>query len=865
MKKYFFTLVIMLAAFSVSAKHIIGGEMIYEYLGKGTAANTNKYRITLKLFRDQNSPPDAAAMPVNVYIGIFDNGSLRQYPSAGTYYDVVKSNEEDVTVNPLPDCISNPPILRYHTGLYILTVDLPENSAGYTATYQTCCRISPLTNVNTFGGNGTGSTYTTAIPSMEDNSPQFRTSIDAICGGKPFTLDFSATDKDGDSLVYGYTVAYDGGNFQNASNGNPAPPPYSSTPYQSGYTGLTPLGDEATIDSKTGIISGTAPDVGRYVVAVVVKSYRNGVLINEHLKDFIVNVTNCDFAGAKLDPRPVSCDGFDVKFSNDDFSPLNKTFYWEFGDPSTGTLDTSTLASPTHIYSAPGEYTYKLVVNRGQQCSDSAIQNIKVYPGFFPEFDVDGKCINSSIHFIDKSTTNFGSVDSWSWKFGDPATQGDTSKIKSPDYVFEKAGDYTVELRVTSTMGCNKNITKTVTIVEKPTFSVTNDTLICNIDDLQLNAIGTGKIVWSPNYNISDANSFTPVVSPKVPTIYYATLFESPGCVATDSVKVDVVSKVSLNAGKDTTICLTDTVRINVVSNGLHYTWSNAATLDDAQSKNPFATPVGTTTYTVTSSIGKCSATDNVTIKTVPYPNAKAGNDATICASESYQLNVTGGSMYSWSPNIFLDNANIPNPITTPGESVQYIVEVKDVLGCPKPVFDTIYITVEKLVADAGPRDTSIVVNQPLQLNATGAETFTWSPSKGLNNPNIGNPVALLSENQQYILKISSAAGCTAFDTIDVKVYKIKPGLYVPNAFTPDGDGLNDIFRPVLIGMRSLKYFRVYNRAGALVYSTSVQNQGWNGTFQGKPQDSGVFVWMVEGEDYLGNTVFEKGSVMLVR
>ncbi len=137
MKKYLFTLVIMLAAFTVSAKHIIGGEMIYEYLGKGTAPNTNKYRITLKLFRDRNSPPDAAAMPLNVYIGIFNNGNLQQYPSSGTYYDVVKANEQEVSVNPLPDCITNPPSLRYHTGLYTLTVDLPENAQGYTATYQT--------------------------------------------------------------------------------------------------------------------------------------------------------------------------------------------------------------------------------------------------------------------------------------------------------------------------------------------------------------------------------------------------------------------------------------------------------------------------------------------------------------------------------------------------------------------------------------------------------------------------------------------------------------------------------------------------------------------------------------------------------
>ncbi|MEO6683310.1 MAG: PKD domain-containing protein [Ginsengibacter sp.] len=854
-----------MSAFTVSAKHIIGGEMIYEYLGKGTATNTNKYRITLKLFRDQNSPADAAAMPINVYIGLFDNDNLRQYPLPGSYFDVLKSNEQDVSVNPFPSCITNAPSLRYNTGLYVLIIDLPINAKGYTATYQTCCRISPLTNVNTFGGNGTGSTYTTTIPPLEDSSPQFKTSIDAICGGKPFTLDFSASDKDGDSLAYAFTNAFDGGSFQNASNGNPSPPPYSSVPYQSGYSGLSPLGNQASIDPKTGLISGTAPDIGRYVVAVIVKSYKNGVLINEHLKDFIVNVTNCDFAGAKLNPRPVFCDGFDVTFTNDDFSPLNKTFYWEFGDPSTGKLDTSTLASPTHIYSAPGKYTYKLVINRGDQCSDSATQILKIYPGFFPEFEVDGKCINSPIQFIDRSTTNYGSVNTWSWKFGDPSTLEDTAKIKNPSYVYKKAGKYDVELQVTSTMGCNKNIKKTVEIVEKPTFSVTNDTLICNIDDLQLNAQGNGIIVWTPNYNISDPNSFNPVVSPKTTTTYYATLFESPGCVAKDSVKVNVVDRVSLQTGKDTIICLTDTVRINTISNGLHYTWTPSNTLSDPKAKSPLASPSATTTYTVTAHIGKCSATDDITIRTVPYPNANAGGDATICASESYQLNVTGGSLYSWSPKIFLDNPNIPNPVTTPGESVQYIVEVRDVLGCPKPVFDTVFITVEKLVADAGPRDTSIVVNQPLQLNATGAETFTWSPSKGLNNANIGNPVALLSENQQYILKITSAAGCTAFDTIDVKVYKIKPGLYVPNAFTPDGDGLNDIFRPILVGMKSLTYFRVYNRGGQMVYSTSIQNQGWDGTFKGRPQDSGVFVWMVEGIDYLGNTIYEKGSVTLIR
>src|SRR5690606_15942494 len=190
-----------------------------------------------------------------------------------------------------------------------------------------------------------------------------------------------------------------------------------------------------------------------------------------------------------------------------------------------------------------------------------------------------------------------------------------------------------------------------------------------------------------------------------------------------------------------------------------------------------------------------------------------------VCYPDSYQLSASGGSIYLWSPGAFLNNVEIPNPIITPGQTISYVVKVNDVLGCPKPAYDTIMITVEKLVADAGPRATSIVLEQPLFLNATGmAETFVWSPPLGLNDANIANPVANLTENQQYILSIKSAAGCMASDTIDVKVYKVQPGIYMPNAFTPNNDGNNDVIHPIPLGMKSINYFRIYNRAGLLVF-----------------------------------------------
>lgn len=850
------------------AAHIVGGEMIYEYLGPGANPNTNKYRITLKLFRDQLTT--GAAMPGDVSIGIFNNDNGSQIPGPDPrylYFDVTKSFEGPVSVNPFPSCITNPPTLNYHVGIFTLQIDLPINVKGYTATYQTCCRVNPLENVfNSAGLGGTGSTYSCLIPSVIDNSPQFNTSIDAICRKKPFKLKFNGFDEDGDSLAYSFAPAYNGGAAQNSGNINPAGPPYSSVRYLTNYSFITPLGDLANIDSRTGIISGIAPDVGKYVVCVSVSSYRNGEFIDSHIKDFIVNVTDCDFAGAQLDPQSVTCDGFNVSFKNYNNSPLNQTFFWTFGDPASGSADTSFLPEPVHIYSDTGVFVYKLVVNRGQQCSDSATQIQKVYPGFFPAFNNTGRCINTNIAFKDLTKTNYGFVNSWQWDFGDPLTGSDTSRLQNPGYAYTNVGNYPVQLTVTNSKGCLKTIRDTLAIVDKPSFTITNDTLICSIDNLQLTASGgTGSIFWSPGYNINNQSSFTPIVSPKVTTTYSATLTETPGCTATKSVVVKVVDRVTLSTGNDSTICQTDSVRLNIVSDALHYLWTPSAFLVNDTAKIPIAFPPSQTTFNVTASIGKCNIAGSINIAVVPYPKANAGADTIICFPGISQLHATGGSSYLWSPPIFLNDPNIQNPVSIPSQSIRYIVRVTDILGCPKPAFDSVLINVEDIVSDAGPRDTTVVVNQPLQLNGTGAEVFFWSPPFGLTNRDISNPVAILSNNQQYVLKVRSEAGCNATDTIDVIVYKVKPGLYVPSAFTPNDDGLNDVFRPVPIGMKSIKYFKVYDRRGQLMFSTTIQNKGWDGKFKGAPQDSQVFVWIVEGVDYQGKVIFQKGTVTLIR
>jgi gliding motility-associated-like protein len=115
------------------------------------------------------------------------------------------------------------------------------------------------------------------------------------------------------------------------------------------------------------------------------------------------------------------------------------------------------------------------------------------------------------------------------------------------------------------------------------------------------------------------------------------------------------------------------------------------------------------------------------------------------------------------------------------------------------------------------------------------------------------------------VVRVSNSVGCFDTDSIRVHVFKIKPDLLVPNAFTPNGDGDNDIFRPILIGMKSLDIFRVYNRWGQMLYSGTGNGAGWDGTFAGKKQETFTYVWYAEGVDYLNNKLKRKGTVILIR
>jgi gliding motility-associated-like protein len=868
MKRQLLNLIIFLSlALTSFANHITGGEIYYTL--KSQSGNSFIYTVTIKLFKDA-SIGVALDNPINV--AVYAKGSNTPAWTGS----ITQTSLTTITATPGP-CIINPPLVSYQVGLYTFDLPaLPASPFGYTITWARCCRVTSITNILSPSSNF-GATYTAEIPGTSadptgpaNNSAKFL-GIDTviICAGYPFIYNFGATDDDGDLLTYEFCEGYTntGGTIPNP----PPAPPYIPLDYSSPYGGASPMGSGVTINSTNGMISGTAPAAGVYVVTVCVKEWRNGELLATQRKDLQIKVADCDVATVTLDPNGyINCNDYTVAFSNLSPSALINNYFWDFGNVTT-LADTSRLPAPGYTYPDTGIYTVKVVANRNQPCSDSTTAQVRVYPGFFPDFSITGICMNVPVQFKDLTTATYGNVNFWRYDFGVTSILSDTSRQRNPQYTYTAVESYTTEFIVGSTKGCRDTIYKSVTIIDKPPILMAfRDTLICNIDTIQLNASGSGVVSWMPNYNIINSTSVAPSVFPKT-TFWYIVEFNDSGCRNTDSVRVRVTNLVNLSASSDTSICANDPVQLNANTDGLQYAWSQDQSLSNPNILNPIATPIATTTYQITSRIGGCSATENVIVIVIPKPTINAGADVDICYNTTAQLDAqTNGTAFTWSNASSLSDASVLNPIATPTNTTSYILAATDISsGCPKPSYDTVTVTVlPKVNAFAG-NDTAFIANHPLQLNATGGVKYQWSPATGLNNPTIQGPIAILNSNPEFVsysVTVTDRAGCFDTASITIHVYKTGPEIFIPTGFTPNGDGRNDLFRPIYVGMKTIDYFQVYNRWGALIFTHNKNDgRGWDGTINGLKQNTGTFIWMVKATDILGNVHLKKGTVLLIR
>lgn len=870
MKQPVFIICLLLLSFPVFARHVAGGELYYEYLGPGSSGNTAKYRITLRLFRDCYSlGPQLQREQVTV--GIYQGTDLYTTLSM----PLTDFRTISFTNNAYP-CLVGDVKVCYEIGLFVGTIDLPINSIGYTLSRIGCCRIDNISNLSQ--SLNVGSNYVTQIPGTNalpmgfNNSPRFVVKDTAlVCAYKNFTLNFGAEDTDGDVLTYSFCSAY----TSPSSNSN-SPPPSSlgldPLPYAAPFSGTSPLGPNVSINNQTGIISGIAPPTGQYVVNVCVTEWRNGKAFSQHRKDFILKVQDCDLIEANLPDKIIQCDSFTVHFENQSTSSSITSYLWNFGEPSSAN-NVSNLPTPNHTYADTGRYKAFLTITGPNSCVGKDSTVVIVYPGFYPGFTVSGSCFQNPFNFKDTTTTKYGVVNKWNWDFGDAANITDVATTKNASYTYTSAATVNATLLVSTSKGCEATIVKPVDVLDKPRIILPfRDTLICSIDTLQLIAQAAGNYSWQPTSNLLNPTSATPLVFPKDTTVYTVTVTDN-GCTNTASVKVNVLDSIKVLLGLDSAICKTDTVRLSTVSDGLGYQWQ-ASTGEVVQPvKYPAVRPLVNTYYYVLANLGKCTARDTVLIKPVPYPVVFAGSDTSICSNTTAHLHGTIKAAYfNWSPTATLSNSNTLHPVATPQNDMLYILTVTDTLGCPKPVSDTVKVVVIPPVKVFAGNDTSVVRGQPLQLyvmsNFDNAATYLWTPSTGLSNNSSVNPIATLNitgDSIKYNIKVTTPEGCIGNDQIVVKVFKTAPEIFVPTAFTPNNDGRNDILKPIAVGVSKIDFFRVYNRWGQLLFETADFEKGWDGKINGVPQDSGTYIFVAQGRDYTGKTIFRKGTTVLIR
>jgi len=341
------------------------------------------------------------------------------------------------------------------------------------------------------------------------------------------------------------------------------------------------------------------------------------------------------------------------------------------------------------------------------------------------------------------------------------------------------------------------------------------------------------------------------------------------GCLDTLYAKLIDTLTVNAHAGPDMRSCNKAPVPIGLPPKpGLSYRWSPAAGLSNASISNPLASPSVTTTYVLTaaSSGGGCATTDTVVVTAdiVDDSLRLLGKDAyCITDEDSAVLTVQPTSVIQWyKDDLPLISANQPSYHVQ--QSGTYYAFLSSKNGCSATTIKkNILIDVPEPAITYPMKFT--VVNTPLALQARQfGKTALWQPGINLSNVNSFSPSFSGAADQMYTVAIKKASGCLTTDTQFVKIIS-HVDIYVPNAFTPNADGKNDVLRPLLRGIKELHYFKVFNRVGQLLFETHSEYAGWNGFINGHAQQTQAVVWVVEGVGGDDKLYKRTGTTVLVR
>ena len=558
---------------------------------------------------------------------------------------------------------------------------------------------------------------------------------------------------------------------------------------------------------------------------------------------------NCNLGVFKFDlvqaTAHISVDGPDfaclpdatVSFIN--LSTGGTLYDWDLGDGTT-----ALEFEPTHTYTSPGTYTVRLVLSAEDPCisNDTAYVQVTIIAPQTPSINPVGPvCPGGSVQL----QAHGGHLFQWL-----PAPGINDLNVANPVVQPPASTTYTVVV----TDSCGTDTASIEVLVMQPMgVGASNDTVVCTGGSVPLSATGGGTYSWSPASSLDDPTAESPLASPQDTTLYHVLITTPGGCTVEDSLVVLVQYGPPVPLVGDTAMCAGDEVQL-LASGGDAYAWLPAPGISDLSIPDPLVAPVEPTTYTVTVS-NACGSTGASAFVDVHTVNAAAWPDTLVCPNDRLVLHAAGGTHFQWAPVY----AATDSLVLDPAVAGIHTVTVQDDIGCTDQA--TVMVSLHPPATVSAGYESVIDWGESVPLHAYGSGTFHWEPDSTLSCADCQQPWASPETTTTYTVELTDANGCKA--TAQVTVY-FRGNLFVPNTFTPNGDGTNDVFLPKMHDVAAYRLL-VFNRWGELIFSTESQGEGWSGKYKGVDSPVDTYVWRIDYRENHGEGRTAYGHVNLLR
>ncbi len=869
----------------VLATHIVGGEIYYRKL------TGNTYEITLKVYRD--------CSPVNVNgtyfdeeasVGIFRDGLLIQnllMPLWDAEISVVPVQLE----NP---CFVLPPNVCVEEAIYIQNVTLQPHPSGYQLVHQRCCRNPSIINIQF--PDDSGATFWTQIPSSnittENSNPVFNNLPPvALCTGAEFVFDHGATDLDGDSLVYSFCTPLLGGQPDFPMPSPPAPPPFVPISWAGGFNQNYPLTSNPAfqIDPQTGVLSGTATQPGQFVIGICVAEYRNGILLSTTNRDFQFNVTFCEPNVVVTIPEQTQfCDGLTFSFSQN--STNADSFFWDFGDPSTDD-DWSTLPNPTYTYADTGMYTVTLIANPGWTCADTVSTLYAAYPEIIPViFQEDFTCSGQTGLYDFQATGDYGEDATFLWDFGPNAVPSSSTLQNPQNIALPPEVTFTVSLTVFEN-GCENTNTETIVQPPAPVAGIAEQESFCtgltfSFENTSSNAT---QFLW--DFGLPGNDDLSSTISPQFTYLdtgqYLITLTaNAPGaCPDVTTTSIDVYWLLDAFFIPPPGQCFANHAfnfsGEGTVESTAVYSWvfAEGANISTANGPNVFGVSWDEPgTYDVELTVAANGCVDSIThpVTVLQDPSIDFIGSGAACPpfplyfdNESFTAT---SAQYVWD---FGDGTSSTQANPTHTYMFSGTFDVSLTMTTTGDCAQTLFMTVPNAVV-AYPIPSAGFNIEPNTVNILEPHISITNLSEGGLNClyNFGDGSTSTEWNPDYsyvgsgyfdvIQTVTNSYGCV--DRAIGRVAVEGTLFYAPNAFTPDQDGINDVWQMVVTGYSRFQ-LEIYNRWGEVIFTTDDPNIPWIGNVKNGDHyaQNGIYVYRGVIHDLLGFPHEFEGHINLVR